>query len=136
MNHLKSSSRKLMAEGELVSLCQLLSAGGVTSPAVIETKAPGLKNRGLSGEVNGLGEEIGQARERAEVGGQARVGEKADAFHVVVELLLRQGLHYRRDVAELAITPFLGEEDLDLELDFQFNRRGVEQDLMRGHDAS
>jgi hypothetical protein len=31
--------------------------------------APGLKNRGLSGEVDGFGEEVGEAGERAEVGG-------------------------------------------------------------------
>ena len=41
------SVRNLMAEGELVPLCQVLSAGGVMPPTVIETTAPGLKNRGL-----------------------------------------------------------------------------------------
>ena len=64
--------------------------------------------------------------------GQARVSKNAHPFDVVIELLSGEGLNDRRNVAQRAVTRFFDEKDFDLELNFQFQRRGVEEDFMRG----
>jgi len=61
------------------------------------------------------------------------VGQNSDTFDVVVKLLLGESFDDRRNIAEGAVAVFFGEVDIDLELDFEFDRGGVEEDLVGGN---
>lgn len=59
------------------------------------------------------------------------VHEKANLFHKIVELFLRQGADNRRYVPKLAVSQRGSVENIHVKLYFQPNRRGVDQDVIR-----
>src|SRR5262245_19940458 len=60
------------------------------------------------------------------------MNEDSHALDVVVELLGGEGVDGGGDFRQRAIGVFLGEGDLDVELDLTPGGRGVEQNLVRG----
>ncbi len=77
--------------------------------------------------VDGAGEPSVEIGEEAQRRRDFRGGEDANAFDVIVELLLRQRSNDRRDGREGAVNAFFRIKNVDFELDFLVDRRRVDE---------
>ncbi len=64
------------------------------------------------------------------------MGEDADPFDVIVELLRGQRANHGRNLAQRTVTVLFGEVDFDVELHFASDRRRIEENFVRGHDPA